>query len=107
MRTVKAPTGTACLLLAIEMMVRGKSKVVMYRVRFLDPHPEVAGKPAIRLTKMDGEDSSTDVYDLNKDSFGTWLCSCPDFVFSRRRKDPDGCKHLRAAKAVGLLKGER
>lgn len=96
----KSPTGTAALVLEIEMLVRGKPKLTKYRVRFLDPDPEVARKPAIRLTKTDGSDS----YEIHRDEFGTWFCTCGDYGWRREKKDPGGCKHLRSLKAVGLLK---
>jgi hypothetical protein len=31
------------------------------------------------------------------------VCDCPDWVFNRDGIDPDGCKHIKAMVAVGLL----
>lgn len=31
-------------------------------------------------------------------------CDCPDYIFRREGIDPAGCKHLRALKALGLLR---
>jgi hypothetical protein len=31
------------------------------------------------------------------------VCDCPDFTFHRDGIDPDGCKHIKAMVAVGLL----
>lgn len=95
----KPVTGKAKLLLAVTTLVRGKEKMTIYAVRFLDPHPDVAKKPAIRLTKEDGTTS----YEIHQDQFG-WHCTCPDFEFRRNRKDPKGCRHICALRATGLLK---
>src|SRR5438105_889446 len=30
-------------------------------------------------------------------------CSCPDFIYRRNHKQPEGCKHLQALRLKGLL----
>lgn len=88
-RTVKPATGTCSLAITIN----GQS----YQVIPLQPHPEVASK-AIRLKKEDGT-----VYDLTVALDGQQKCDCPDFIYHRDGKDHAGCKHLKSARAVGLL----
>jgi hypothetical protein len=52
---------------------------------------------AFRLTKPDGE-----FHDVSHQVYGH-DCSCGDFVFRRDGIDESGCKHIKAAVAVGLL----
>jgi hypothetical protein len=35
------------------------------------------------------------------------VCDCPDFTFHREGIDPDGCKHIKAMVAVGLIAGRK
>jgi hypothetical protein len=85
--TTKAPGGTCGLTLRIN----GES----YRVR---PIPAEFGvMRAFRLTKRSGE-----FHDVSHQVYGH-ECTCGDFVFRRDGIDPAGCKHIRAARAVGLL----
>jgi hypothetical protein len=52
---------------------------------------------AFRFTKPDG-----DFHDVSHQVYGH-DCSCGDFVFRRDGIDESGCKHIKAAVAVGLL----
>ena len=52
---------------------------------------------AYRLTKADAT-----AYDLEETADGV-SCDCPDWTFRRDSIDPLGCKHIRAARAVGLF----
>lgn len=57
----------------------------------------LAGERAFRLNKSDGT-----LYDVAQTSHGT-RCDCPDFVFRRDGLDPNGCKHVQALVAQGLI----
>jgi hypothetical protein len=52
-----------------------------------------------RLAKADGTH-----YDVSQSPYGPH-CDCPDFIFRRDGLDPDGCKHVRALVAQGLIDG--
>jgi hypothetical protein len=56
-----------------------------------------AALKAYRLTKADGTayDAALTVHGLT--------CDCPDFIFRRDGIDPEGCKHIKAMVAFGLL----
>lgn len=69
---------------------------VDYRVEPNPPHGSAAVK-AYRLRKGDGT-----CYDVALTRHGT-TCDCPDFIFHRDGIDPDGCKHIKAMVAYGLL----
>ena len=66
-----------------------------YRVRPLPA--DFGGMRAFRLTKPDGE-----FHDIAREIHGL-SCTCGDWVFRRDGIDEAGCKHVRAAVAVGLL----
>ncbi len=66
-----------------------------YRVRPLPA--DFGGTRAFRLTKAGGE-----AHDVSRGLHGD-ECTCGDFVFRRDGIDPKGCKHIRAARALGLL----
>jgi hypothetical protein len=68
---------------------------VKYRVKPLPA--EFGGIKAFRLTKPDGAS-----HDVSRMIYGP-ECTCGDFVFRRDGIDPAGCKHIRAARACGLL----
>jgi hypothetical protein len=68
----------------------------LYSVRPIPADPGVAIK-AFRIKKSDGR-----VYDIAQTAYGP-ECDCPDFVFNRDGIDPDGCKHIKAMIAVGLI----
>lgn len=87
-RTIRPAHGVARLTLTIN----GTS----YSVRPTAPDPSAASR-AFRLRKADGE-----CYDVAMTAHGP-ECSCPDWIFSRDGIDPNGCKHIRAAAACGLL----
>jgi hypothetical protein len=57
---------------------------------------ELASK-AFRLRKADGT-----IYDVAATAHGV-TCDCPDYLFNRQDKDVNGCKHVKAMKACGLL----
>ena len=68
---------------------------VNYDVRPIAPGDDSVLK-AFRLTR-DGH-----VYDIALNSYGP-TCDCPDFIFRRDGLDPEGCLHIRAMIAVGIL----
>ena len=69
---------------------------VDYRV---EPNPAeaYAVMKAYRLSKPDGT-----AYDIARTHHGL-TCDCPDFIFRLDGLDPDGCKHIKAMVAYGLL----
>lgn len=71
-----------------------------YHVRPIPADPGVAIK-SFRLKKSDGA-----AYDVTQTVHGP-QCDCPDFVFHRDGIDPDGCKHVKAMVAAGLIAGRR
>lgn len=83
--------------------VTGRAKLLIeindfrYTLRKIEASPEIA-LVAWRLTKSDGR-----IYDVRLDENGFVACDCFDFLKNREGKDPAGCKHCRALKAVGLL----
>ena len=52
---------------------------------------------AFQLRKYDGTE-----YDIAQNPRGM-TCDCPDFTFNREGIDPEGCKHIKALVACGLL----
>ena len=58
---------------------------------------EAIAARAFRLRKADGTP-----YDVKQTPFGP-ECDCPDFIFRRDGLDPDGCKHIQALAAYGLI----
>lgn len=90
-RTVKPAHGTARLTLAINQTA--------YTVRPLPIDPAAGLNRLFRLAKPDGE-----VYDLVEHRDGSCQCSCPSFIFDHEdHEEHRDCKHLAAARAVGLL----
>jgi hypothetical protein len=87
-RTIR-PARAVCRL---TMAING----VDYRV---EPNPDEAHAvmKAYRLRKPDGT-----AYDVARTDHGL-TCDCPDFIFHRDGLDPDGCKHIKAMVAYGLL----
>lgn len=69
-----------------------------YNLERVACHPSI-GPRAYRLTKQDGV-----AYDVAQTSVGL-QCDCPDYIFRRDGIDPDGCKHVRALVASGLIDG--
>ena len=69
-----------------------------YEVGRLACHEPIADR-AFRLRKPDGT-----LYDVAQTPYGP-ECDCPDFVFRRDGLDPDGCKHVQALVACGLIDG--
>lgn len=89
--------GTAKLWLTIAVKnARGKEVAKLYDLQFLDSHPDL-GQPAWRLRKSNGV-----FYDVIFLPMGP-ECTCEDFVWCREHKDPKGCKHCCALRAVRLL----
>jgi hypothetical protein len=88
-RRIVGPARAVCRL---TMAING----VDYRVE-----PSPAGAQAVarayRLSKPDGT-----AYDVALTHYGL-TCDCPDFIFHRDGIDPDGCKHIKAMVAYGLL----
>jgi hypothetical protein len=35
------------------------------------------------------------------------VCDCPDYTFHREGIDPEGCKHIKAMQATGLIAGRK
>ena len=66
-----------------------------YKVRRVDGLK--ARVQAWRLTKPDG-----DSYDVSHGVFGA-SCTCGDQTWRHEGIDATGCKHIRAARAVGLI----
>ena len=62
-----------------------------------EPGGAYAVMKAYRLSKPDGT-----AYDVARTNHGL-TCDCPDFIFHRDGLDPDGCKHIKAMVAYGLL----
>lgn len=56
-----------------------------------------AAQRLYRLRKPDGTG-----YHVAQTGYGP-ECDCPDFLFRRAGLDPDGCKHVRALVAYGLI----
>jgi SWIM zinc finger len=83
------PARAACRL---TMEING----VDYRVE-QSPAEAYAARKAYRLRKPDGT-----AYDVALGTHGL-TCDCPDFIFHRDGLDPDGCKHIKAMVAYGLL----
>ena len=67
-----------------------------YVVRPITADPSIADQ-AIRLRKADGT-----VYHVTRHVYGA-ECDCPDFTFNRDGYDPDGCKHIKALVASGMI----
>lgn len=67
-----------------------------YSLRGIPCVPEAARK-CFELRKFDGT-----LYHVSEHAYGA-ECDCPDFIFRRDSIDRDGCKHVRALMAVGLL----
>jgi hypothetical protein len=66
-----------------------------YEIR---PLPAEFGQmKAFRLTKVDGT-----FHDVSHQVYGC-ECTCGDWIFRRDGIDEQGCKHIRASKACGLL----
>lgn len=85
--TPKVPTGRCGLTLRINGTA--------YRVRPI--RAESGGIRAFRLMQRDGGS-----HDVSCQPRGA-ECTCGDFVFRRDGIDPAGCKHVRAARACGLI----
>lgn len=83
--------GTARLLLLID----GHS----YVVTCLRPDPAVAAA-AWRLTRLGGRGERAS-HDVSVFKHGV-ECTCGDWVFHAHKR-PQGCKHVKAARAVGLI----
>lgn len=88
-RTSQPRHGTARL----ELVITG----TRYAARVLPADPESGVFRLVRLRKNDGT-----AYYVHSGEHGCG-CDCPDFTFSRDGIDPDGCKHVKALCAVGLL----
>jgi hypothetical protein len=67
-----------------------------YHVRPLSTDALTAIK-AFRLRKFDGTE-----YDIAQTVHGI-TCDCPAFTFKREGIDPEGCKHIKALVACGLI----
>lgn len=72
---------------------------VKYRVRPLD----VTGFGAVKAFRLSKQAADGAVYDLSVYLDDRAECDCPDFTFHRAGNDPAGCKHIKAARACGLI----
>lgn len=99
MLTPRAPVhGKATLkddVLTIETIRKRGTATTNYRLIRLEPNPAVAA-PAFRLLKDDGT-----FHDVRLERTGP-ECDCEDYNWCRRNR-PEGCKHIRALQAVGML----
>jgi hypothetical protein len=68
-----------------------------YDVHPIDADGSAAAR-AFRLRKFDGTE-----YDVAQAPQGL-SCDCPDFTFHREGIDPEGCKHIKALVACGLVR---
>lgn len=75
----------------------GHTVTKTYRVEKMIPQSVIAD-PSIRLHGHDGR-----TFDIGW-ADGYWFCDCHDFLSRRENRDPEGCKHIRAVKACGLVK---
>jgi len=69
---------------------------VHYTLRRIPTDPRAALR-AWRLRKPDGT-----AYNVAVTEHGP-VCDCPDFTFHRDGIDPEGCKHVKALAACGLM----
>jgi hypothetical protein len=79
----------------LTLTIRG----VLYAVRPLAVEDEDVSR-AFSLRRADGAS-----YTLADTVFGA-TCDCGDQTWRHEGKDATGCKHIRAARAVGLLPGD-
>lgn len=91
-KPVKPATGTCSLALTING--------VAYKVRPLPRADGTGAAKAFRLVKQGGKG---DVYDVLVHRDGHAECDCPDAIYRRNGLDAAGCKHVKAARAVGLI----
>jgi hypothetical protein len=91
-RRIIGPARAVCRL---TMAING----IDYKVE-RNPSEGSAVRKAYRLSKPDGT-----AYDVALTRHGL-TCDCPDFIFHRDGIDPDGCKHIKAMVAYGLLEGK-
>lgn len=75
----------------------GQTVTKTYRVEKMIPQSVIAD-PLIRLHGHDGRTFDIGCAD------GFCFCDCWDFLSRRERRDPEGCKHIRAARATGLIR---
>lgn len=92
-RSPKAQNTTGTEFLQTTLFIRIKAD--FYYLRRLQTDPMVATIGWRLFGKHD-------TYDVAIREFGP-TCDCRDFLDRRDGKDPKGCKHIQALKAVGLL----
>jgi hypothetical protein len=92
----RKPARPAQAVARLSLFINGKA----YHVRPLSVDPDVHSR-AFRLRKFDGIE-----YDIAQTEHGI-TCDCPDFTFNRDGIDPDGCKHIKALVACGLMDRSR
>src|SRR5437588_5518275 len=78
----------------LTLTIRG----VLYGVRPLEIEDDDIAR-AFTLRKADGT-----THTVADGAYGA-TCDCGDFIWRHEGKDASGCKHIRAARAVGLLSG--
>jgi hypothetical protein len=88
----RKPARHAQAVARLSLFINGKA----YHVRPL-PVDASTHLKAFRLRKFDGTE-----YDVAQGGHGI-TCDCPDFTFNRDGIDPEGCKHIKALVACGLM----
>ena len=86
------PPGLGTAMARLSLFINGKA----YHVVPLPADARIHIK-AFRLRKFDGTE-----YDIAQTGEGV-TCDCPDFTFKRDGIDPEGCKHVKALVACGLI----
>src|SRR5262245_27157094 len=92
----RKPVRPAQAVARLSLFINGKA----YHVRPLPPGTSGHFK-SFRHRKFDGTE-----YDVEQTSHGI-TCDCPDFTFNREGIDPEGCKHVKALVACGLIDASR
>jgi hypothetical protein len=91
-RRNRQPIGPAHGVARLMLAISGTT----YTLRRIPCDPRAALR-AYRLRKADGT-----TYYVARTEFGM-TCDCPDFEFHRDGIDSEGCKHIKALVAVGLM----
>jgi hypothetical protein len=92
----RKPLRPAQAVARLSLFINGKA----YHVRPLPVDSSIHSK-AFRLRKFDG--TEYDIAQAGEDI----TCDCPDYTFNRDGIDPDGCKHIKALVACGLMDRSR
>lgn len=72
----------------------------------------INGTPYTVIPIVSQDPAVTRCYELRKERGGHYHvsqhphgaeCTCPDFEFNRKHRDPEGCKHVRSLQAFGMV----